>query len=92
MLAHDRHDPAMAAWASQWEARLAAGIGRGELLAELRRAPASHVFREWTVANDSVMQDVIRSAGAEAARNYLQGQPVKFDAPDQMIHNTPFSR
>ena len=93
MLAHNRRDPAMAAWATQWQARLLAGVDRSELLAELRRVPARDAaFKEWTIANDSVMQAVVSGAGVENARHYLQGLAPSVDSPDQMITNTPFSR
>jgi hypothetical protein len=93
VLAHDRRDPAMAAWATQWQARLVAGVDREELLAELRRVPAHDAaFREWTIDNDSVMQAVVRGAGIEKARHYLQGQAPSFDKPETAINNTPFMR
>ncbi|SFV07217.1 hypothetical protein [Pseudoduganella namucuonensis] len=90
VLAHDRRDPAMAAWATQWQARLVAGVDRDELLAELRRAPAPDAaFKEWTIANDSVMQAVVSGAGVEQARHYLQGQAPSLDTPDKAMGNTP---
>lgn len=93
VLAHNRRDPAMAAWATQWQARLQAGVDRAELLAELRRAPAGDTtFREWTIAADSVMRAVVSGAGVESARHYLQGLPVNTDTPEKAINNTPFIR
>ncbi len=92
VLAHDRRSPAMAEWATQWQARLAAGVDRAELLAELRRAPADAPVREWTMAHDSVMQEVIRSSGAEKLRDYLKSQPVKMDTPDSSPRGAPNSR
>ncbi|MRV76070.1 hypothetical protein GJ700_30590 [Duganella sp. FT92W] len=93
MLAHNRRDPAMAAWATRWQARLAAGVHRDELLAELRRVPADEpASKEWTIDNDSVMRAVVSGAGVESARHYLQGQPQNFDTPEKNINNTPFTR
>jgi hypothetical protein len=93
VLAHNRRDPAMAAWATQWQARLVAGVDRDELLAELRRVPAHDAaFKEWTIANDSVMQAVVSGAGVESARHFLQGQAPNIDTPEKMINNTPFTR
>ena len=93
VLAHNRRDPAMAAWATEWQARLLAGVDGDEVLAELRRLPAhGAAFREWTIASDSVMQEVIRGAGIEKARHYLQGQAPSFDKPETGINNTPFAR
>ena len=93
LLAHNRRDPAMAAWATEWQERLVAGVDRNALLAELRRLPAQDAaFKEWTIANDSVMQAVVSGAGVENARHYLQGQPTNFESPEKSINNTPFTR
>lgn len=93
VLAHNRRDPAMAAWASEWQERLVAGVSHDELLAELRRPPAQDAaFKEWTIANDSVMQAVVSGAGVESARHFLQGQPTNFENPEKSINNTPFTR
>jgi hypothetical protein len=93
VLAHNRRDPAMAAWATQWQARLLAGVEGAELLAELRRVPAGGTaFKEWTIASDSVMRAVVSGAGVESARHYLQGLPNNPETPEKAINNTPFTR
>ena len=69
VLAHDRRDPAMAAWAKLWQSRLVAGVDSADVLAELRRAPAPDAaFKEWTVDGESVMRLVAVSAGMEEAK------------------------
>jgi len=51
VLIHNRRDPALAAWASEWQARLLAGIDSADVLAELRRPPAPDATsKEWTIA------------------------------------------
>ena len=75
VLIHDRRDPALAAWAADWDSRLATGIEGAAVLAELRRPPASDAaFREWTVAGDVTMENVARAAGLADLRDYLEGQ------------------
>jgi hypothetical protein len=68
VLANNRRDPDMAAWATQWQARLLAGVERSEVLAELRRPAAGTSVREWTVSQDSALQDVNLAAGAESLK------------------------
>lgn len=93
VLARNRQEPAVAAWAADWQARLQAGVDRDDLLAELRRLAVQETpFDEWTIDSGSVMQAVVRAAGVERARHYLQGLPVDVSKPEQMIFNTPFTR
>ncbi|MBW8901773.1 MAG: hypothetical protein JF619_27510 [Massilia sp.] len=69
-LANDRRDPAMATWAKQWQARLFEGVDSSDVLAELRRAPApGTAFNEWTISQDSTMQEVALAAGRESAEH-----------------------
>jgi hypothetical protein len=50
VLIHNRRDPALAAWASEWQARLLAGVDSTDVLAELRRPPAPDAAsKEWTI-------------------------------------------
>lgn len=78
VLIHNRRDPAMAAWAREWQARLLAGVDSADVLAELRRTPAPDApVKEWTIASDSAMQYVARAAGFADLRDYLQGQKNK---------------
>jgi hypothetical protein len=75
VLIHDRRDPALAAWAADWNGRMVAGTDGAAVLAELRRAPASDAAaREWTVASDVTMENVTRAAGLADLRDYLDGQ------------------
>jgi hypothetical protein len=93
VLARDRRAPAVAAWAADWLARLQAGVDGDVVLAELRRLVVQDApSEEWTMDSGSVMQAVIRAAGVENARHYLQGVPADFSKPEQMISNTPFTR
>lgn len=93
VLARNRQEPAVAAWAADWQARLLAGVDRDDLLAELRRIAVQDApFDEWTIDSGSVMQAVLRADGVEKARHYLQGLPVDVSKPEQMITNTPFTR
>jgi hypothetical protein len=68
VLANNRRDPDMATWATQWQARLLAGMERSEVLAELRRPAAGTPVREWTVSQDSALQDVNLAAGADTVK------------------------
>ena len=68
-LANNRRDPGMVAWAKRWQARLLDGVARSEVLAELRRTPASGTaHKEWTISQDSALQEVNLAAGAEALK------------------------
>ena len=69
VLASNRRDPDMVKWAKQWQARLLSGVERSDVLAELRRPPApGAVVKEWTIAQDSALQDVSLAAGAETLK------------------------
>lgn len=69
VLANNRRDPGMVKWAKQWQALLAAGVGRSEVLAELRRTPASGTaLKEWTITHVSTLREVKLAAGAEALK------------------------
>jgi tetratricopeptide (TPR) repeat protein len=74
LLAHDTREPAMAAWAKNWQARLNVGVSRADLLAEMRREPViDGGFKEWTVAGSSMMSTITLNAGLEESRAYLEG-------------------
>lgn len=82
VLIHDRREPALAAWASEWRARLLAGIDSAAVLAELRRPPPPDAtFREWTIAGDTTLQHVARAAGPADLRDYLEGQKNRGSSP-----------
>lgn len=74
-LAQNADDEPMAQWAKQWRSRLEAGVTRGDILAEMRRQPASDTaFKEWTIDKEDAMQKVERSYGLEAADSFVQEQ------------------
>ena len=69
VLANNRQDHGMVKWATQWQALLLAGVERSEVLAELRRTPASGTaFKEWTISQGSALQEVNLAAGAETVK------------------------
>lgn len=69
VLANNRRDPGMVQWAKQWQALLLAGVDRSEVLAELRRMPASGTaFKEWTITHVSPLREVNLAAGAETLK------------------------
>jgi hypothetical protein len=82
VLMRDRLDPALAAWASDWNARLLAGVDSAAVLAELRRTPSHEsTFREWTIAGDITMENVARAAGVADLRDYLEGVKNRGGSP-----------
>jgi len=82
VLIRNRRDPALAAWATEWNARMVAGVDSAAVLAELRRAPASDAaFRQWTVAGNVTMENVARAAGLADLRDYLDGQKNRGGSP-----------
>jgi hypothetical protein len=82
VLIRNRRDSALAAWASDWNARMVAGVDGAAVLAELRRPPASDAaFREWTVAGNVTMENVARAAGLSDLRDYLEGQKNRGGSP-----------
>jgi tetratricopeptide (TPR) repeat protein len=69
---NERNKP-MAKWATQWQSRLAAGVSRGDILAEMRREFAPNTpFKEWTIDKQSVMLAVSRNRGLETAAPFLK--------------------
>ncbi|MGQ3055237.1 MAG: hypothetical protein ACT6S0_25895 [Roseateles sp.] len=74
-LAQDPQDPATARWARQWQARLEAGVTRGDILAELRRDfSAEAPLKEWTLDKASVLRKVELGHGLEAAADFIKQQ------------------
>lgn len=85
LMATNSRDPEMAEWAKTWQAKLNAGVTRSQLLAEMRieLVPATS-FKEWTIANDEVMQAVQLASGLEAAQDFIKGQQMQnSQMPDQ---------
>jgi tetratricopeptide (TPR) repeat protein len=89
LMAHNIREPELSAWAKIWLVKLAAGVGKDELLAEMRVQPAAGTaFREWTIATATVMQDIERNAGLKKARSYLDQQSVNPTNPDRALQST----
>lgn len=95
-LAQDPQDPAMAQWARRWQARLEAGVSRGDILAELRRdVGAGAPLKEWTVDKHAVMRQVELGHGLEAAADFIkqqQGQQRDRGAPPSAPTGGPAQR
>ena len=68
-LTHNSEDAASAAWARQWRQRLARGVNRDELVAELR-LDAAPSFREWTIAGSDLLRTVECYTNVENARAF----------------------
>ena len=75
LMAHNERDPEMATWARTWQAKLATGVRREDLVAEMRLQPAAPAaFKEWTQDTGTIMDTVRFNAGIEDARGYLDSQ------------------
>jgi tetratricopeptide (TPR) repeat protein len=82
LMAHNIREPELSAWAKTWLAKVAAGASKQELLAEMRKQPvAGATFREWTIANARVMEDVERNAGMQDARGHWGEQTINPSSP-----------
>lgn len=93
LMAHNIRAPEMAAWAKTWLDKVAAGVGQAELLAEMRTQPAAGtVFREWTIANAVVMQDVERNAGLQDARGRIDQQNINPANQDRAPQSSSYTR
>ncbi|KQW49780.1 hypothetical protein ASD88_25015 [Pelomonas sp. Root662] len=83
-LAQDLRDEPTARWARQWQSRLETGVTRGAILAEMRRSPAPETSsKEWTIDKESVMQQVARAHGMEAAEPLLKTLQEQQDRTQQ---------
>ncbi|MFO1389469.1 hypothetical protein [Cellvibrio sp.] len=81
LMARNSRDPKMAEWAKTWQAKLSSGVARSALLAEMRtEIEPNPRFVEWTVAGDSVMQSVQKSAEMAAIAGFLQEQQIQDQA------------
>jgi len=78
MLANDPRDPAMAAWAVEFQRRLDGGLTLAAIADEMRKRPDGGALagggNEWTLDLVGVMRDVEAEAGMEYARNLLNSQ------------------
>jgi hypothetical protein len=87
-MASNRRDPDTAAWAQTWQKRLDAGLTRDAIRAGLRSDPwPTPAFREWTIANESVMDAVVEGAGFEDARQFYDRSADPAKGEPQL--NTP---
>ena len=75
LLAKNSEDATSAAWAKEWRQRLAGGVKRADLVAELRRGDAAPAFKEWTVAASDTMRIIECNAGLEQARRVIETLP-----------------
>jgi hypothetical protein len=78
MLANDTRDPAMAAWAVEFQGRLDNGLTLAAIQAEMRKGlgdgMAAGGASEWTLDLVGVMKEVEAEAGMEYARQAMQQQ------------------
>lgn len=91
LLAHNSRDPQMAEWGQTWQTRLSTGVTRAALLAEMRLEPQPNArFKEWTIANNDVMQAVELASGLQAAQSFIRDQQMQgTQMPDQGGFNVP---
>ena len=85
LIAHNVRDPEMASWATSWQGKLAKGVNRADLLAEMRREISPPAFREWTLAGENLMKDIVQRAGMENARNYLDNLRLANPGGDSIL-------
>jgi tetratricopeptide (TPR) repeat protein len=92
LLARNAGDPALAGWAKTWQGRLAKGVTRGELLAEMRRDPGlPAAFREWTLDGEDLMKTVEYNAGVEQSIRAID-QLRMADPVGERVYSTPMKR
>lgn len=92
LMAHNIREPELASWAQTWLGKVSAGVGQAEVLAEMRKPAAVAAFREWTIANAVVMQDVEKSAGMQDARSHIEQQSMSQASPAPTVPSNPYSR
>jgi hypothetical protein len=87
-------DPETVAWAKAWQQKLAAGVSRDDIVAEMRIEPQSPAaFKEWTIDNESVMKNVRYNAGLDAAQNYIYSQMmITPGSPEKALMSAPVKR
>ena len=85
-------DPQTASWANTWQQKVAAGVSRDDILAEMRTEQAAPTFKEWTIDTSSVMATVRYNAGVDAAQNYFHNQTINTGSPDKAVTGTPTKR
>lgn len=84
MLASNQREPQTADWAKAWGEKIAAGIGREQILTEMR-APAleTSAFSEWTYANAEIMQAIALAANRANANNLILDQQQQAQQREQ---------
>jgi hypothetical protein len=95
LLAQNGEDAKLAAWAKQWRQRLAGGVSRADLVAELRLDVATPPVKEWTVAASNTMQAIECNAGLEQARKSMEAVTGSTQSASQMqyaLSNQPPQR
>lgn len=71
-MASNLRDPDTADWAQAWQRKLDAGLTRDAIRDGLLADPWSGAaFREWTLANEEVLDDLVTNAGLEDAQPFL---------------------
>jgi hypothetical protein len=75
LLSQNSEDAKSAAWARQWQKRLAGGVSRADLVAELRLDAVTPSFKEWTVAASDTMRIIECNAGLDQARRAMETLP-----------------
>ncbi len=89
LMAHNKREPELQAWALGWLDRLAkGGVRQDEVLAEMRLPPAGQATREWTIAYADVIKEIEYNAGLQDARGYLYQQGINPANPDQALQGT----
>jgi len=86
LLSQNSEDAKSAAWAQQWQKRLAGGVSRADLVAEMRLDAATQPFKEWTVAASDTMQTIECNAGLEQARKSMEAVTGSTQSASQMQH------
>jgi hypothetical protein len=89
LLSHNSQDAKSAAWAKEWRQRLARGVSRAELVAELRHDATAQPFKEWTVAATDTMRIIECNAGLEQARRAMEAIPGSTQHAAEMKQGLP---
>jgi hypothetical protein len=92
LLTLNSEDAASAAWARQWRSRLASGVSRDELVAEMRLDAAAPSFREWTIAASDLLRTVECHINVENARGAIESrQDLTMMEKSTFVSNLRFS-
>lgn len=84
-LASNQREPEVAEWAKAWSQKIASGISRDQILAEMRSPSAdTGRFSEWTYANAEVMQAIALAANKANANNLILDQQHQAKQGEQL--------